>query len=294
MSDTVTLPALLPSVRNWLSQQVCDEVRSIESMHGGMISQVLRVTLPDSSTLVIKQLPNAPAELFACEAAGLSALKLPNGPIVPEVYSVGDDYLIMQDLGSGNTPAEDYWEAYGRAVATVHSQHKACYGFATNNYLGSFPMENRWMDDGYAFYGQTRILTFLTHPQCDSLLTSDDRARVERLVGRLPELVPPQPASLLHGDLWHTNMLVGPHGEPAFLDPATYYGWAEADLSMTRQYGNVPEQFFAAYNEINPLADGWWERLELYYIKEYLATIVHVGDMYGTLAQLRALLARYV
>jgi len=65
-----------------------------------------------------------------------------------------------------------------------------------------------------------------------------------------------QPASLLHGDLYRGNMQCGALGEPALIDPAVYYGWAEAELSMARQQGDVPTSFFAAYQSIRPLEAG--------------------------------------
>lgn len=88
-------------------------------------------------------------------------------------------------------------------------------------------------------------------------------------------------------------MMIGPLGEPAVIDPAPYYGWPEAELSMVRQYPGVPEEFFDAYIEVNPLAEGWRERLEILSIRELLAMTAHVGDTYGTVEKVRALLAKY-
>ncbi len=106
-------------------------------------------------------------------------------------------------------------------------------------------------------------------------------------------LVPVQPPSLLHGDLWHTNMLADSCGAPALIDPAVSYGWPEAELSMTRQYGTVPRIFFDAYNEINPLASGWWERLELLTLRQHMAVLAFFGNKFGTRNQLLAVIAQF-
>ncbi|MEI7833176.1 MAG: fructosamine kinase family protein [bacterium] len=289
--DTLTLAT---ATTEWLTTNGYDEIREIAPLQGGVISQVLRVNFGDGATVVVKQHHDPPPGLYACEAEGLRALRVPGGPTVPEVYAVGEDFLVLEDLGSGNTPQDGYWENFGHAVATLHRQTAPQFGFHADNYLGKFPMNNSWQDDGYAFYAETRILDFLSAPLCLEVLTAEDRANLERLAARLPQLMPPQPAVLLHGDLWHTNMLVGKAGEPAFVDPATYYGWAEADLTMSRQYGNIPEAFFAAYQEVNPLPEGWWERLDLFTIKEHMSMIAHFGDKHGNVGKVRELLARFL
>ncbi|MEP7292193.1 MAG: fructosamine kinase family protein, partial [Chloroflexota bacterium] len=99
--------------------------------------------------------------------------------------------------------------------------------------------------------------------------------------------------SLLHGDLWHANVIFNAQGAPVFIDPAVYYGWAEAELSMMRQYGVAPQAFYDAYTEVRPLDEGWWERLELLYIREYLSIIAHFGNRYAVVEKLRALLTKF-
>ncbi len=46
--------------------------------------------------------------------------------------------------------------------------------------------------------------------------------------------------SLLHGDLWSGNAITDSAGAPAIIDPAVYYGWAEAELAMTNPARPVP------------------------------------------------------
>jgi fructosamine-3-kinase len=149
------------------------------------------------------------------------------------------------------------------------------------------------MADGHDFFIRNRIMKFLELPLCMQTLTVEDRLALERFGERLRQLIPVQPAVLLHGDLWLENTLVGTWGEPAVIDPAVYYGWPDVDLGIVRS-PEVPEHFHAAYNEINPLLDGWQDRLELVRIKNYLSLIAHFGDQYGTVEQFHALVAKYV
>ncbi len=108
---------------------------------------------------------------------------------------------------------------------------------------------------------------------------------------QLPELIPEQPASLIHGDLWSGNLISDNGGKPALIDPAVYYGWAEADLAMTELFGRYPEEFFKAYAEINPLEKGYRSRFPLYNIYHLLNHLNLFGK--GYLSQIRSILDRY-
>lgn len=265
-------------------------VIDIQQLSGGHVNRACRLTTSSQASFILKQNATKPDRLFACEADGLELLRQA-GMRTPKVWSAGDDYLLLEDLGHQSD--EPDWAAFGRTIAHQHQHTSDTFGLAYDNYLGPLPQINTQTTDGWAFFGQHRVLRYLPEPRCEQSLTPEDRRRVEQLVKRLPDLIPEQPASLLHGDLWHTNMMVDREGVPSLIDPAVNYGWAEADLSMTRQYGKVPREFFDAYVEVNPLADGWWERLELLYLRQIMAVLAFFGDQYNTVQELRGVLDKF-
>jgi len=114
---------------------------------------------------------------------------------------------------------------------------------------------------------------------------------VEVICHRLPDLVPPQPASLIHGDLWGGNMMTGPLGEPVLIDPAAHYGWAEAELGMMHLFGGFDARVFEEYAARRTLAPGWRNRLDLYNIYHLLNHVNLFGA--GYVEQLRRALSRY-
>ncbi len=267
-------------------------VTAIEAIQGGLISKVMRIATTEVGKLILKEDPNAPPAMFVREGEGLDALREAASLTVPRVYLVGPHFLLLEDLGS-STPKPGYWSDFGRRLALQHRRTNPFFGFASDNYLGRLPQRNPWTVDGHDFFARHRVLRYLEEPLCQALFAPTELARIARFAERLRQLVPVQPAALLHGDLWKANMMIGPLGEPAVIDPAPYYGWPEAELSMVRQYPGVPEEFFDAYIEVNPLAEGWRERLEILSIRELLAMTAHVGDTYGTVEKVRALLAKY-
>ena len=104
-------------------------------------------------------------------------------------------------------------------------------------------------------------------------------------------MVPPQPASLIHGDLWSGNVIPGPEGWACLIDPACHYGWAEAELGMTQLFGGFDAEFYAAYADSRPLASGWRDRLPVYNLYHLLNHLNLFGGSY--LASVRRVLDRF-
>lgn len=286
------LPTLLPQpVVEFCQREGWGEIVTTEDLHGGMISQTRRLTTSRQRQLVLKQSVQAPADLYAREAEGLRALGAAGLP-TPEVLAVAPEFLLLESISPAASIEPD-WEAAGQAVAQLHLHTNDHFGFAHDNYLGIMPQINTWADDGHQFFGQNRLLRYVYVPLSLETFTPDDVRAIEHLVERLPQLIPVQPASLLHGDLWHANMLFAPNGAPVFIDPAVYYGWAEAELSMTQQYGVAPQAFYDAYTAVRPLEAGWQERLEIMYLRELFSIIAHFGNRYNSLAQVRAIVAKF-
>jgi hypothetical protein len=75
------------------------------------------------------------------------------------------------------------------------------FGWERDNWLGRYRQENAWTADGYEFFAQRRLLRWLPDRRVRAALDERDRLALERLCARLPEVVPPRPACLTHGDL---------------------------------------------------------------------------------------------
>lgn len=255
---------VLPSeVTDWLAEQGQGEVLSEDHVGEGCIHQTCRLHTSAGGRFFLKTNPEPPAGVFYSEAVGLEALRVPGAPTVPGVLLVGEEYLLLEDLQPASRRV-DFWEVYGRKLARLHLQTSSCFGFSADNYIGSSPQLNSWMDSGLAFFKERRLQPQILRGKERGLLNSSDLNSCENLLDKLADLIPEQPAALLHGDLWSGNLITDSEGGPALIDPAVYYGWPEADLAMTELFGSYPDAFYAAYNEVHPLQSGYRERYPIY------------------------------
>lgn len=277
-------------VQNWIIKNQLGEITSVDSVSGGCIHQALRVQTASGGYFFLKQDPGKYPDVFRREAEGLEKLRVAGGPVIPEVYLIGVEYLLLSDLQPAPI-CKDFWQIYGRQLAVVHLQHNPRFGFDHNNYIGRNPQENTWMENGYDFFRDLRIRKQIKWAKDRSLLDTNDIHKLEGLLIRLPELIPEQPASLIHGDLWSGNLITDKDGKPALIDPAVYFGWAEADLAMTDLFGFYPEEFYGAYTEINPLENGYRSRFPLYNLYHLLNHLNLFGT--GYLSQIRTILGRF-
>lgn len=277
-------------VKNWLEEHNHGTIQSSRMIGGGCINNGQVITADSGKTFFLKTNLNSPADMFEQEARGLRELKQDGGPVVPEVYLSGSTFLLLEDLSPGKRKI-NFWENFGHQLANLHSVIKENFGFDEDNYIGSTPQRNGWMEDGYAFFAENRLIFQSRLARKQGLLTQKELVMVEKLSGRLWELIPEQPASLLHGDLWGGNVINNIYGDPAVIDPAVYYGWAESELAMTALFGSFPESFYASYREIRPLDPGFVNRYPIYNLYHLLNHLNIFGHSYH--GQVRAILNRY-
>ncbi len=278
-------------VKTWLAENKYGGVASSRSVGGGCINHGVIIESESGKRFFLKTNRSTPPDMFAREVGGLRALKVEDGPAVPESYLHGEDFILMEDLNPA-PPHADYWPEFGRRLAALHNHTNDQFGFTHANYIGSTPQPNSWTDDGYTFFGEQRLAYMARLAGQKGLLGADDVRRVERLVAQLPDLTPEQPASLIHGDLWSGNATSDSRGAPAIIDPATHYGWAEAELAMTTLFGSFPETFYRAYQEVRPLEPAYRSRFPIYNLYHLINHLNLFGRSY--LGQIQSTLRQFL
>ncbi|HEX7079807.1 MAG TPA: fructosamine kinase family protein [Gammaproteobacteria bacterium] len=234
---------------------------------GGSISRTVKVETTAGPVLV-KVEPAAGFDLLDAEAAALEALRDARAIRVPEVAAKGCAgryaFLAIEwiDFGRPSPAAE---RRLGTGLAALHRVTAGDFGWHRDNYIGRTPQRNDRSGDWIGFYRERRLrfqLEIARRNGIGEAVSSRGTALLENLE-RFFDGYRPAP-SLLHGDLWGGNWGAAAGDEPCVFDPAAYFGDREADLAMTRLFGGFGPEFYRAYEEAWPLAEGWERRVELY------------------------------
>jgi fructosamine-3-kinase len=290
----VTVPASLLLER--LHAAGFADVVSIEPAAGGLAATAGLALRADGTHVFVKAFAEPPSdEAFPAEAEGLHALRTLGGVDTPEVLAASRDLLVLSVLRP-RPGTEAFWERLAHVLAHLHtSTTSARFGWHRDNWLGRRRQVNTWTDDGFEFFARHRLLRWLDEPRVRTALDAADRSALERLCALLPDLLPGKPACLTHGDLWTQNVLATPGGQPALIDPAVSYMWAEVDLAHLWTTAPPPEaeRFFAVYAELTSLGPGWRDRMPILQLRQHLAVIAQFDDDWGAADQVRATLAPF-
>jgi fructosamine-3-kinase len=244
-------------------------IQDAHVLRGGSLSEIVRISLADGRQAIVKSAPQARAE--AVMLATIAA----SGAPAPAVLAVSDRVLVLELM-----PAEGLlgaaWASLGSAAAALHAVRGPRYGWAEDYAFGPVAIPNRWTDHWPSFWAEHRLCVHL------GFLPQVLARRVEALAADLPDRLPARPASaLLHGDLWSGNVLASGQRVSALIDPACYYGHAEADIAMLELFGRPGAAFYEAYGRMEP---GYRERRVLYQLWPALVHLRLFGDEYRPMA----------
>ncbi len=210
-----------------------------------------------------KRSATAPPGLFACEAAGLAWLRVPDGPRVVDVLAVRDDELELERLTSAPPTRADA-RAFGAALARLHDAGAPAFGSPPPGWSGDGffgPLDQplalpagehvTWGE----FYARRRLAPvrdlLAARGRLSPALDRDLGRLLDQLeAGRWDDGAPP---ARVHGDLWSGNVMWTPDGV-ALIDPAAHGGHRMADLAMLALFG-LPflTDVLAAYGEVHAL-----------------------------------------
>ncbi len=274
-------------------------IERTDRVYGGDINDAYRVNISNGEHIFVKTNSIRNRAFFRTEARGLGALGASGKIGVPEILGTGTDegrgvsFLALEYIDSAPR-IDTYWETFGHELAGLHraecltfaaseeerKKSDLRYGFTEDNFIGASPQKNSPREKWTDFYRECRLLPQLK--KAEHCLGKELMKRADSLLEHMDSyLREPEFPSLLHGDLWSGNMMCGPDGKAWIIDPAVYVGDFEADLAMTQLFGSLPERFYAAYSEVNPIdMKGYQERKKLYDLYHLLNHLNLFGRSY--------------
>jgi len=274
----------LPYVAKRAEELLGSSVVATAPVAGGDISTATRIRLSDGTTALVKTHHQAPEGFFDAEARGLRWLAEAGGVAVPEVLGGDHECLILRWVEPGKSTI-DAAVSFGQALAATHLAGAPSYGLDDDGFIGRLPLPNKTAPTWAEFYATRRVLPYLKLARDRGAASETEADAIEAVIGRFADLLPEEPPSRLHGDLWNGNVLWSLDGVIRVIDPAAYGGHRETDLAMLSLFGlpHLP-RVMDAYAEAAPLADGWEERLGLHQLFPLLVHSCMFGGGYAARA----------
>lgn len=264
-------------------------VTDVRPMHGGSMNRVLEWTTDGRPRQLVAKVNTArSAGAFHREAEMLAIYREAELP-VPEVYAEiepSGDFdgcgLLMQRIPGHNlaearlTPAgrAAFQHQLARYIAHLHTHRRATYGSA---HRPAGP--EAWVDAFQPVIAQE-------YDAVREALSSRTRNIVEDLLAALPPwLDGAGPPTLVHGDLWSTNLLVDDaHPDRpellAFIDGQASYSDPDYELAYLRLFHTADDRFFRDYHRRHPRREGFERRCRVYWLSTMLMHVRVFGDRY--------------
>lgn len=280
----LTADAAEAILREWLGKPA--RCLALRRLHGGMIHSVLELEFGLPPHRAVLKVSGDEANPFEREARHLDYLRSHSRLPVPQVYLckargelVEPGFLLLERLPGVNLGqarmAADERRRFDHELADVllelHSHERETFGDPEGRECC-----DRWLD----WFGPR--------------IRENFQDAAPRLPARARELIPPllerMPAwfaaegrpTLVHGDIWATNVIVERRADgwhlSGLVDPGALYADVEYELAYLEVFGTVTSAFFERYASVRPLRDGYAVRRLYYWLNTLLLHVWLFGD----------------
>jgi len=272
-------------VNKWLISNMNPACRitGFNSLYGGSINNNFALTSTCGNYFLKFNKASEYPEMFRKERLGLELLASTNTVYVPRVLfdAETDNYgFLVMKLEKQVNPVPRYGEIIGIQLAELHKIKASKFGLDYDNYIGSLKQSNARHQTYTEFFIAERLEPLLKTAYEKKLLNDNDAGHFYSMYKKLPEIIPDEEPSLIHGDLWSGNLIINSEGFPCLIDPAVYYGHRESDLAMSKLFGGFSPLFYRSYNETYPLISGWEQRIRIHQLYPLLVHVNLFGGNY--------------
>lgn len=270
------------------------QILSSSPLGGGSINEVHLLKTTNGNFCLKYNLRDSFPKMFEAEAKGLELLSKAQTIRVPRIVfheNLTDYSFLLLEYINSISRIKGFWQDFGSSLALLHRNKSELFGLDYNNYMGSLSQNNCYHSEWVDFFIEERLDKQVGLAMRRGLLDKSEEKLFEKLYPRLYEILPEEPPSLIHGDLWSGNYIVSDEGKACLIDPAVYYGNREIDLAMSTLFGGFTPEFYTSYDKEYPLEPGWKERLDLYNLYPLLIHLNLFGSSY--LGSILSILRRF-
>lgn len=263
---------------------LCIKIGRSTPLSGGDISQAFLLETDTERFFCKVNLKRSALAMFRAEKLGLEAIANTKTVATPKILLCEEwepgGFLVLEYIETRRPTAKDM-ELLGHQLAALHLFSSSDnYGFSSDNFIGSLHQSNKFHQDWPSFYVMERLLPQLRMAKNAKRLSSEEIPSTGSLVHTCANLFPKTKPSLIHGDLWSGNYLVGQNGTPYLIDPAVCFGHHEMDIAMTKLFGGFAGSFYGAYTEHFTKTSEEKERCAIYQLYYLLVHLNLFGKSY--------------
>ena len=260
-----------------------DDITSLAPLSGGMISEVVKINFKTHPPLVAKL--SQDSHDLTIEAYMLEYLSTNSELPIPKVVHADKQLLLINYIESNTSLNQITQSELGKLIAHLHQITANQYGLERDTLIGPLPQPNPQSNSWIEFFREQRLLYMAEIALQSGNLPKSIYERLLNVAEKLDQyIIEPSAATLIHGDMWTSNILVNNNRIVGIIDPSIYYAHNEMELAYMTLFNSVGQSFFESYQQIIPLDDAFFTtRRHIYGLYPLLVHVKIFGGRYANL-----------